>query len=138
MTHIKKEQIVVSSILDDPGARIGPAVSMAIANHMYWESVEAGKLAEAIFKCAVKRWRTTPKNVALLLEPDYKDWTSHPTFQDGLPLGLAEVEAMSLLPVYRNKRILLMIAQAYEQALSNPEDIRDIAVRLKAQLEGLV
>jgi hypothetical protein len=47
---------------------------------------------------------------------------------------VAEIEALSLLPVYRNKRILKVVADHYEKMLSNPQSAREFALSLKLQL----
>lgn len=139
MTHIKREQVVVSSLLSEPGSPIGKNLSTALAYApQHWHSPEAAKVAEAIGKCISKGWRTTPRNVALLLEPDYKKWTTHPTFQDGLPLGLADFEASQLLPVYRDQRIIAIVAQCYQNMLSRPEKAKAYAEHLIGQLEGWI
>jgi hypothetical protein len=74
--------------------------------------------------------------VKLALDADYKSWVDHPTFgpKKGLPFSCVEGEARALLPHYKSKRITEIVGRAYTDMLANPQDARDLALKLKVQL----
>jgi hypothetical protein len=134
---IATEQLIVASVLSsETHDKPGTCVCTALAYWPYWESPEASKLAEGITKCIHKGWRLKPKNIKVLLEPDYKPWVDHPIFgpNKGLPFSCVEGEARALLPHYKSKRITEIVGRAHTDMLAKPEAARTIALSLKLQL----
>jgi len=137
MTIAKKECVVVASVLMDDG-KPGPNICTALAYApTYWESPEAGKLAEAIVKVVGRGFRPSATMVKAMLEECYKPWIDHPTFKDGLPLSCAESVAAELLPVYRRRRIAAAIADAYQAVIEHPESTVKVARALVVTLGDL-
>ena len=132
---VKREQLVVASVLTaEPNEVPGACVCTALAYWPYWESPEALKLAEAIFLCRKQDHQATPKNVKFLLDEQFRAWLDHPTFKDGLPYSCVEDEARQLLPFYKNKRIIEVVAKCYEKMINKPEAARQLALDLKLSL----
>ena len=138
MTIIQEEQALVASVMESPGERLSHNICTALAYWPFYDSVEASKVAEGVAKCLDKGWRPTPRIVAITLEPQYKHWTNHKIFKDALPLSCAESLALHLIPHYANKRLIGVVAQAYEQMLTKPESARAVARQLKVNLEEWV
>ncbi len=136
----ESECVVVASVLTYPHERpVPPAVCSVIAFHEYFESVEAHLVAEAILKAQNKGWRPTRLNVGRLLTEELRGWMRHPTFSENnaLPLSCAESEAMWLLPRYRNKRLIAVVARMHGMMIERPDKAQQLALDLRLQLEDL-
>jgi len=136
MNIVATEQILVASVLTN-GAKPGPCLCTAIAYAPdYWESPEAGKLAQAIGRVFKRGFRASPPMVKAMCEPEYRAWLSHPTFgsHNALPLSCAEEEARVLIRHYQNQRILDTISDAYEQVIDHPEKALEVARGLHVAL----
>jgi hypothetical protein len=140
MTTITKECVLVASIFDNPTGKFGASLCTALAHWEWWESVECKILAQAIVTCMDKQKIPSRSFVRPQLREDYRDWPFHPMFgaTNALSLELADHEAASLLPIYRNKRIVGAINKAYSDTLEHPEKARAIAASLSQTLTGLL
>ena len=135
----KWECILVSSCLDNPTARFGPNICTALAYAPeFWDSVEAGKLAEAINKIIRQGRPTHPMVVRGKLETQYVEWVNHNVFKDALPLSCMEPEALRLVERYHNKRIVATIARAYEKLIDKPELAKEVGPDLVLKLQGVL
>jgi hypothetical protein len=138
MTDNQREYVLVSSILDDPHAKLGPKACTALAFWRYWSSPVASKLGEAIGKVIGRGKVPSRAMVKAVLEKDYRPWVDHPTFKDMLPMLCVEDLADQMLPLYEGIRLKWMIGFAYEECKSKPHKATDIARDLKVQLEGVL
>ncbi len=139
MTTIEKECVLIASIFDNPTGRFGESLCTALAHWEWWESVEAKLLAEAIRECLDDQKVPSRSFVRAKLPRDLGDWPFNPVFgpDNALSLELADHEAASLLPIYRNKRIAGVIARAHGVIVDNPESAERVAKTLVLALEGV-
>jgi hypothetical protein len=138
MTIERREQIIVASCLTDHG-KLGPCIATALAYApTYWESVEAGRLAEGIGKVLRRGFVPSLAMIKAMTEPEYRPWIDHPTFKDGLPLSCAEEEARVLLPHYQAKRLVAVVGKCYQEMLDKPDKAPLWALHLKLELGALV
>lgn len=127
----RREEWIVASLLNERGDW-GPNLCTAIAYApRWWENPVAGRIAEAIAKCADN---PTKGNVSLKLGPEDAMWLLHPTFMNGLPLDLAEYEALELVKLYHSKRLMDIVGKAYTEAREHPEWATLIARKLRVDL----
>ena len=137
MTISRTECVVVASVLTN-GGKPGPCVCTALAFWELFESPEASKLAEAIFKVQTRGQVASLPMVKAHLKPEWRKWIDHPVFREGLPLGLAEVEAKWILPHYHNKRLIALVGDIYSRMMNKPESARGLALDLKLKLEEIL
>lgn len=106
---VEGEAIVVTTVLDNPVAKLPPNICTALAYAPdFWDSVEAREIARGI-NYAMRKGRPTHRAVVkTFMAEEYRKWLEHPMFVESwLPLGLAEVEARFIvgrvrLTVYPN------------------------------------
>lgn len=136
---VELECTLVASLFDYPTEKPGPNMSMAIGfAPEFWESVEAGFVANGI-KEAMNRGRPTyRKAVEFLLNPLYRPWVNHPMFSQGLPFSCMEQDCEMLVRHYHDKRIHLEIQKAAEVLIDHPEKAREVGMDLKLKLEGIL
>lgn len=96
-------------------------------------------LAQEIRECLDKQKVPSRSMVAARLPNDACTWVRHPIFgpDNALSLELADHEAASLLPIYRNKRIAGVIARAHGVIVDNPESAEMVAKTLVLALENV-
>ena len=136
---IELECVLVSTVLENPTAKLGPNICTALAYAPeYWDSVEAGVVATAINRAIRERRPTHPVVIKGMLVPEYVEWVDHPMFKDALPLSCMEPEALWLVERYHRKRIVNTIATAYQQLIDKPELAKEVGRELVVKLEGII
>src|SRR5690242_19893199 len=109
-THQERECLVIAAVLNND-AKPGPCVATALSFAPYWKSVEAGKLAQASIRVRARGLKPSVSMVKAVTEPEYKEWLNHPLFTEhgAVSMEIAEVEARSLLPYYRNLQLVELV-----------------------------
>jgi hypothetical protein len=131
-----KEEWVVASLLESPHFRWPANLCTALAcAPLYWENPVAARIAVAIVKSIAN---PTKANIAMNLGPRDAQWLRHPSFTNGLPIALAEIEAEDLVAFYRAKRLSDVLGDAYQRAVAKPDRAKEIASKLMEDLEVFV
>lgn len=139
-TSARRERCVIASILDSPGSKPwGPNICTALAYAPnFWDDGVAGKVAAAIGQCVHCGRPVTLPSVSEYLSRVDRVWLTNPSFNEALPLDLAEIEAMDLVRRYHGKRLAAALGKAWSDVKAHPERSREIGRQLKVTLEEFV
>lgn len=135
-----REHVILASILQDTAADLPPSVAHVLDYAPEgWESPECGRIAAAVRRARSNGAPCDMVSIAKHLAPEHvgelMQIANDPA--SGLPLGLAEMEAQTLLAQLQSRRVTATLGEAWQASREHPDKAPTIAAAAREALASL-
>lgn len=133
------ERVVLASVVQNDGQEITPNIRRVLDFHASFQEPSLSAIAEAIKRASTNGHFPNTFEIGKHLDAKH---TGDLTLlamdtMNSLPIGLAEVEAETLLARFKSERVISTLGEAWESARANPKETEVIAAHACAALESL-